>query len=33
MSLTSVFLITFVGWCAISWALALFVAKKFFGEK
>jgi hypothetical protein len=33
MSLTSALLITFIGWCAISWAVGLYIARKFFGEK
>ena len=33
MSFTSLFIIGFFGWCAISWGIALFIARKFFGEK
>lgn len=33
MSFTSLYIFAFIGWCAISWGLALFIARKFFGEK
>ena len=33
MSLINIYLFAFIGWCAVSWAIAVYVANKFFGEK
>ena len=33
MSLINLYLISFIGWGAVRWAVAVFIANKFFGEK